>query len=90
MQRIVAQGFYGRRFMSTFNADRDLITGLTDKDAHSVLGLIDGGATQDEAPSEFRAALAAVRRSPDVSRYFLVAKTQKYVDEQLHRGKGAE
>ena len=87
MQRTVVEDFYRRKFVSTFKADRDLIVGLTDKDAHTVLRLLDGGSTHHEAPSEFRVALEAAKRSPDVSRYFLVEKGQRYVDEQFHRGK---
>ena len=52
--------------MTIFYADRDLIDGLSDKSAYSILGLLDGGLPHDEAPSEFRAALAAAQRSPDV------------------------
>ena len=33
-------------------------------------------------------ALDAVRRCPDVYRYVLVAKAQKYVDARYHFGKG--
>ena len=57
--------------MTTFETDRDLIGGLSDKHAFSILGLLDGGLPHDEAPSEFRAALAAVQRSPEVSRYIV-------------------
>ena len=76
--------------MRTFEVDRDLIVAWSDQDAKSVLGLLDGGVTHVEARSEFQATLAAVQRSPDVSRYFLVEKAQKYVIEKFHRGKGAE
>jgi hypothetical protein len=44
--------------MATFETDRDLIAGLPEKHASSILGLLDGGLPHDEAPSEFRAALA--------------------------------
>ena len=76
--------------MATFETDRDLIAGLPEKHASSILGLLDGGLPHDEAPSEFRAALAAVQRSPEVSRYILVNKTQKYVADQCQRGRGIE
>ena len=76
--------------MATFETDRDLIAGLPEKHASSILGLLDGGLPHDEAPSEFRAALAAAQRSPDVSRYILVNKTQKYVADQCQRGRGIE
>ena len=76
--------------MAAFETDRDLIAGLSDKHAFSILGLLDGGLPHDEAPPEFRAALAAAQRSPDVSRYILVEKTQKYVHKESHRGKGVE
>jgi hypothetical protein len=76
--------------MTMFETDRDLIAGLSDENASSILGLLDGGLPHDEAPSEFRAALAAVQRSPDVSRYILVNKTRKHVDDQCQRGKGIE
>ena len=61
----------------TFEADRDLIVSLSDRDAKSVLGLLDNGATYAESPAELRSALAAAKRSPDVSRYFLVTKSEK-------------
>lgn len=76
--------------MTIFQTDRDLIGGLSDENAFSVLELLDGGLPHDEAPSEFRAALAAAQRSPDVSRYILVNKTKKYVDDQCQRGRGIE
>jgi len=78
--------------MSTFKTDRDLVVHLTDKDAQTVLGLLDGGTAHNEAevPPEFRAALAAAHRSPDVSRYFLVEKAQNYVAWQFRRSMGVE
>jgi hypothetical protein len=76
--------------MSTFKSDRDLVVDLTDKDAHTVLGLLDGGTARNEAPPELQAALAAAHRSPDVSRYFLVEKTQNYVAWQFPRRMGGE
>jgi hypothetical protein len=76
--------------MATFETDRDLIAGLSDEHAFGILGLLDSGLPHDEAPSEFRAGLAAAQRSPDVSRYILVEKTQKYVHKESHRGKGVE
>jgi hypothetical protein len=65
--------------MSTFKTDRDLILGLTDKDAHEVLAVLDYGETDQGRSSSFRAALEAANRSPDVSRYFLVEKAQNHV-----------
>ena len=76
--------------IATFETDRDLITGLSDKHAFSILGLLDSGLPHAEAPSELRAGLAAAQRSPDVSRYILVNKTQKYVADQCQRGRGIE
>ena len=76
--------------MTIFERDRDLIAGLSDETASSVLGFLDGGRPHGEAPSEFHAALAAAKRSPDVSRYILVSKTRKHVDDQSQRGKGIE
>ena len=61
----------------TFQSDRSLIIGLSDRDAESVLDLLDNGTSHAEAPAEFQDALAAAKRSPEVSRYFLVNKTQK-------------
>jgi hypothetical protein len=61
----------------TFETDRSLIVALSDRDAKSVLGLLDNNATHAETPAELRAALAAAQRSPEVSRYFLVNKQQK-------------
>jgi hypothetical protein len=90
MKRTVVPTFPGAICMTTFETDRDLIAGLSDKHAFSILGLLDGGLPHDEAPPEFRAALAAVQRSPDVSRYILVNKTQKYVADQCQRGRGIE
>lgn len=75
--------------MSTFKADRDLIVGLSDKDAHEVLAVLDSGGTHEEVPIEFRAALEAASRSPDVSRYFLVEKSRDHVARQLCLGVGA-
>jgi hypothetical protein len=69
----------------TFNTDRDLIIGLTDKDAYDVLAVLEHGETDQERPSSFRAALEAANRSPDVSRYFLVEKAQNHVAQQLGR-----
>ena len=76
--------------MAIFETDRDLIAGLSNESASSVLGLLDSGRPQGEAPAEFQAALAAAHRSPDVSRYILVNKTRKHVDSQSQRGKGIE
>lgn len=76
--------------MSTFNADRDLVANLTDKDAHAVLAFLDGDTAHGEAPCEYRAALAAARRSPDVSRYFLVEKSRNYVAGQRCRVTGVK
>ena len=64
----------------TFETDRDLIVSLSDQDAKSVLGLLDNGASNAESPAELRAAFAAAKRSPDVSRYFLVTKAEKKED----------
>jgi hypothetical protein len=90
MKRTVAPTFPGAMCMTIFETDRELIAGLSDENAFSILGLLDGGLHHDEAPSEFRAALAAAQRSPDVSRYILVNKTQKYVDGQCQRSRGIE
>ncbi len=76
--------------MSTFKTDRDLVGDLTDKDANTVLGLLEGGMAHNEAPPELHAALAAARRSPDVSRYFLVEKTRNYIAGRFRRGMGSE
>jgi hypothetical protein len=65
--------------MSTFKSDRDLVMNLADKDARTVLKLLDGGTAHNEAPAELHAALAAAHRIPDVSRYFLVEKTRNHV-----------
>jgi hypothetical protein len=80
------EDFYWRKCVSTFKADRDLIVGLTDKDAHEVLAVLDAGDSREEVPVEFRAALEAAGRSPDVSRYFLVQKAQEHVARQLRLG----
>lgn len=64
----------------TFEADRDLIVSLSERDAKSVLGLLDNGASDSESPADLRTALAAAKRSPDVSRYFLVNTTPKKDD----------
>ena len=74
----------------TFESDRDLIADLSDEHASSVLGLIDDGVPHDEAPPEFRAALAAAHRSPDVSRFLLTEKRQRHLGEESHPGKGVE
>ena len=76
--------------MSTFESDRDLVVDLTDKNARTVLGLLDGGTADNGAPPELQAALAAALRSPDVSRYFLVEKTRNYVARKILRGMGSE
>ena len=76
--------------MRSFERDRDLIAALPAQYAKSVLGLLDNGATQAETPTELRAAFAAAQRCPDVARFFLVEKTQKYVDERSHSGKRIE
>jgi hypothetical protein len=61
----------------TFYEDRALISNLSEGHASSVLELLDSEVPHSEAPSEFRAALAAARRSPDVSRFLLVGKSRK-------------
>ena len=76
--------------MAIFDTDRDLIAGLSDETAASVLGLLDSGRPHGEAPTEFHAALAAAHRSPDVSRYILVNKARKHVEDRDQRGKGIE
>jgi hypothetical protein len=76
--------------MRSFERDRDLIAALPAQYAKSVLGLLDNGATQAETPAELRVAFAAAQRCPDVARFFLVEKTQKYVDQQSHGGKSNE
>lgn len=62
----------------TFYEDRALISNLSDEHAASVLELLETGVPHNEAPSAFRAALAAAQRSPDVSRFFLVEKSRKH------------
>ena len=76
--------------MSTFESDRNLIVNLTDKNARTVLGLLDGRTADNETPPELHAALAAAHRSPEVSRYFLVEKTRNYFACRLLRGMGSK
>ena len=61
----------------TFYEDRVLISNLPDEHAASVLELLETGVPHSEAPSAFRAALAAAQRSLDVSRFLLVEKSRK-------------
>jgi hypothetical protein len=76
--------------MTIFEADRERIASLSDQNAFFILGLLDCGLPHKKAPPRLRATLEAARRIPDVSRYFLVNKAQKYVDDQCRRGKGIE
>ena len=61
----------------TFYEDRALISNLSEDHASCILELLDAEVPHNQAPSKFRAALAAARRSPDVSRFLLVGKARK-------------
>jgi hypothetical protein len=62
----------------TFYEDRALIADLPDEHASRFLGMLDDGVPHEDAPAEFQAALAATQRSPDVSRFLLVEKSQRH------------
>jgi hypothetical protein len=73
-----------------FYEDRALISELSDEHASRILELLDAGVPHEDSPSEFRAALAATRRIPDVSRFLLVEKSRQHLDRESRRDKEVE
>ena len=65
--------------MSTFESDRDLIVSLSINESKCLLRLLDHDSIQNDTPPELWKALAAAKRCPDVSRYFLMEKTRVQV-----------
>lgn len=71
--------------MSGFLEDRALIMALTDEEAHELLAFLDAEKRIKPLPSSLEAALIAAVRCPDMSRYFLVQKSDRHVREAAGR-----